>query len=185
MIRLPYIDEGPDAYYKATTLITEDSKELRIAAKTPSLILPPDRNRIWELKYLHTIIPRIDSGLLLVKYLISLSHTRDEIFRLVKEDAIKSLEKWKRLLRHHNFELRYAERGDFSSIFIGNNYTAIPLKGIAGRSTFVIIRPTEEDEFSFKHWYDETIFKPSTTSISPGISNEETLDKFRKQLDER
>ena len=139
---------GKDAYYKAAIEVLDCSKCLRIAAKTPSLLMKEEKKGKWRSLYVKKVEEKIFSGKVNVKYLVSYNEMKNS------DDAKKNIEKFSKL---KNFSIRFSD--GFSSIFIGDELTAIPLKSMDKSSAVIVIKTNKE----IIKWFDGLFEKLSKT----------------------
>jgi len=158
---------GSDAYYIVAAFIVQESREVRSAAKTPSLYLRTEqKSSYWRDRYVIEAKPRIFEGTLNFKYVASWPHTKkefDDMHEKEPELAIDSLHQLGDLLELPNFELRFANHDQFTAVFIGDIHTAIPWKGFSGKSEGALIIPTKDS--SYKGWFDDMFEKASPFTL--------------------
>jgi len=157
---------GSEAYYIAAVFIVQESREIRSAAKTSSLYLKTEQKSVWRNKYVTETRPRILEGALHFKYVASWPDTRKEFKNMHEKEpeiAIDSLHQLENLLKLSNFELRFVSHNQFTSAFIGDVHTAIPWKGISGKSEGALIIPTKGSPY--KGWFDDMFKKASPYTL--------------------
>lgn len=97
---------SPDKFYKLLLKMLKDSNELRLASKTPALILSSESSSSSvRKKYFERLTARIKDGSLHGKYLFSTDLTLEAI---IKDKDYAAINRMKELLKHPNFELRHA-----------------------------------------------------------------------------
>ena len=97
---------SPDKFYKLLLEMLKDSNELRLASKTPALILSSESSSSSIRKrYFDRLLARIKDGSLRGKYLFSTDLT---LAAIVKDRDHAAIARMKELLKYDNFDLRHA-----------------------------------------------------------------------------
>jgi hypothetical protein len=123
-------DRGMNAYYLRAKEILEESKVFKVLAKTPSLFLVSQRLYDYQRLYFDKLVERLQNDDILIQYVFSLPLTRKELLEIGKkniQDALKSLEEWRKYSNHQKIDLRYVKRVNPFSCCIGDKKTTVLL----------------------------------------------------------
>lgn len=139
--------EGPEAYYEAAYLIVTESDYVMVAAKTPTMLLPQEKESFWRRKYFEIANQRIKKGLP-TTYVFSLPETLAKL-KEIKDKVVfeKTLESWRELVSLKTFDLKYLPHSDFRSIVYGNQHLAIAIKDpVTSKSMATVVYPLSESQ---------------------------------------
>ncbi len=137
--------EGKDAYYEAAYLIVRESRNFFVAAKTPTLLLPQERESEWRSKYFDIACERVNRGMETV-YLFSLPETITELKAITDNNLFSdTMRLWQDFLSLKTFKLGYILHSNFDSLVMGNLHLAKSIKDpISRKSVGVLVYPVEK-----------------------------------------
>lgn len=94
--------------------IVQDSREIKISARTPILFLATERNTLWRWRYYETLLDGIESNKLKLKYAFSLKNTLEITKR--KENLAEVLKNIQDIQSNPNVEARAVAGSAVSSL---------------------------------------------------------------------
>lgn len=167
--------QGSESYYQAAYEIVKESEYFVVAAKTPTLLLPQEKQSEWREKYFDLAFKRIAGGLP-TTYLFSYPETVGKLREITDESTLReTLESWKFFVRLKEFVLEYVQDSNFQSVVYGDRHLALSRKdAITGKSIGAIVYPTNQATKLI-----ETFKEVEKRSMK--IDNK-TLEQFWKQV---
>jgi hypothetical protein len=113
-----------DSFYEKGREIVDKSTNLRLASKTPALIVPSEREGYFRKRYFNALVSAINSRDRKVRYLFCLPTTEEMLINIAgshPEELEKIFEDFINLLSFDNLDLRYTLSEDFVSCIIGDD----------------------------------------------------------------
>ncbi len=107
-------------FYRLASVILKQSKKIKLAAKTPTLLLPSEQQGKWRIQYTEQLVKRIKNGKSKTQYLFSLPYLKSELNTLNEKEKQKIFNWWKLLLTYKSLDLRFTEK-PFDSCIIGDS----------------------------------------------------------------
>ncbi len=115
-------------FYRLATVILKQSKKIKLASKTPVLLLPSEQQGKWRGEYSAQLLKRIKNGKAKTQYLFSLPYLKSELSRLNEKEKEKILNWWRVLLTYKSLDLRFTEK-PFDSCIIGDSQMLVKESG--------------------------------------------------------
>jgi hypothetical protein len=119
------ITRGPEAYYLLAKEILEESSLFKVIAKTPTLFLTSQMIHDYQKSYLSSLLKALRDGQTFFEYLFSLLLTKEELLRMNSEEALQSIEIWRKYSTHPRIDLRYINDVNPFSCCIGDKRTVV------------------------------------------------------------
>lgn len=101
--KVQLLSSSEECYLKLREIV-QDSKEVKLSAKTPILFLASERSTLWRWRYYESLLDGIESGKLNVKYMFSLRNTVEITKR--KENLAEVLKNIQSIQGNPNVEAR-------------------------------------------------------------------------------
>jgi len=106
-------------FYRLAAVIVKQSKQCKLATKSPALLLPSEQKGKWRAEYYENLLKRIRNAKTKTNYLFSFPYLASELNRLKSQDAEKILNWWGLLLSYKSLDLRFTDM-PFDSCIIGD-----------------------------------------------------------------
>lgn len=107
-------------FYRLASEMIKRSKKIKLAAKTPAILLPSEQQGKWRSQYTTQILKRIKNGKSKTQYLFSLPYLKSELNKLSEKEKQEVYDRWKTLLTHKNLDLRSTDK-PLDSCIIGDS----------------------------------------------------------------
>ena len=113
-LRTELIPTAEDFYLRLITMIL-DAREAKFSKKTPSLIFPSERYTPLRRRYYNTLVSRVNSNELKIKYLFPLGPALELAKKEENKEALKEIEF---ASKHKNIDIRYTDLPSVTSLII-------------------------------------------------------------------
>jgi sugar-specific transcriptional regulator TrmB len=104
-----------DDFYLRLIMMLLDAREAKFSKKTPSLILESERYSPIRRRYYNTLISKVNSNELKIKYLFPLEPTLALVKRKENKGVIKEIDF---AMKHKNMDVRYTDLPSVTSLII-------------------------------------------------------------------
>ncbi len=146
--------EGSEAYYEAACRVLSQSAFFCVLAKTPTLLLPQEKQSLWRRKYFSLAMKKIKQGMP-TTYIFSEPETVAKLREITSPKQLKrTLDAWRKFAALKNFDLRRVADSDFSSMVFGNELLAVAEKHPkTGKSIAATIKPIQTSAKQLKEFF--------------------------------
>ncbi|MFA6049164.1 MAG: hypothetical protein WC792_04465 [Candidatus Micrarchaeia archaeon] len=145
--------EGPEAYYEAACRVLSESNCFFVLARTPTLLLPQEKQSPWRHKYFRMACKRIKEGMP-TTYIFSEPETVAKLGEINPKILKRTLGEWRKFAALKNFDLRRVDGGKFHSMVFGDKLLAVAQKDRkTGKSIAATIKPIQTCAKQLKEFF--------------------------------